>query len=303
MSHYDVIQHTRTPFPTIPGSNSMWTFSLTIAQFAWNCRSKNLLSVWSVERPTWTFMWIGQEGRYSEMLNANGLLLMTSTLCGEHSDIYQVVTDKWQVVGDRYWARPTSLELPRQRSTVLARITSWYPNFNGSHFGLPPSEIHRMTGLPPKIVWTMTYSHRPRSFVDDACLQCQYTHCVLHLRAYLAALPTNPPECSHRVWSRNGREVFWYAALCHHANGPYYPASSGEATSDETIAVSSLSCSVFFSVLVARLSSWYSSSVFTPYWALFLACLLSFALLKRKLKPSKLVFWALWHWQVVTNKW
>ena len=40
----------------------------------------------------------------------------------------------------------------------LVRITSWYPNFNGSHFGLPPSEIHRMTGLPPKIVWTMTYS-------------------------------------------------------------------------------------------------------------------------------------------------
>ena len=34
----------------------------------------------------------------------------------------------------------------------LVRITSWYPNFNGSHFALPPSEIHRMTGLPPKIV-------------------------------------------------------------------------------------------------------------------------------------------------------
>ena len=28
-------------------------------------------------------------------------------------------------------------------------ITSWYPKFNGSHFGLPwpPSSIHRMTGL------------------------------------------------------------------------------------------------------------------------------------------------------------
>ena len=42
----------------------------------------------------------------------------------------------------------------------LVRITSWYPSFNGSHFGLPPSEIHRMTGLPPQTVWTMTYSHR-----------------------------------------------------------------------------------------------------------------------------------------------
>ena len=48
-----------------------------------------------------------------------------------------------------------------QRTMGLVRITSWYPNFNGSHFGLPPSQIHRMTGLPPKIVWTMTYSHRP----------------------------------------------------------------------------------------------------------------------------------------------
>ena len=42
----------------------------------------------------------------------------------------------------------------------LVRITSWYPNFNGSHFGLRPNEIHRMTGLPPKIVWSMTYLHR-----------------------------------------------------------------------------------------------------------------------------------------------
>ena len=34
----------------------------------------------------------------------------------------------------------------------------------------------------------------------------QYINCVLHFRAHLVALPTNPPECSHRVWSRNGRE-------------------------------------------------------------------------------------------------
>ena len=42
----------------------------------------------------------------------------------------------------------------------LVRITSWYPNFNGSHFGLPPSSTHEMTGLGGKFVWTMTYSHR-----------------------------------------------------------------------------------------------------------------------------------------------
>ena len=33
--------------------------------------------------------------------------------------------------------------------------------FNGSHFDLPPRLIHRMTGLGGKVVWTMTYSHRP----------------------------------------------------------------------------------------------------------------------------------------------
>ena len=38
------------------------------------------------------------------------------------------------------------------REMGLVRITSWYLNYNGSHFGLPPSLIHRMTGLPPKIV-------------------------------------------------------------------------------------------------------------------------------------------------------
>ena len=29
-------------------------------------------------------------------------------------------------------------------------IKSWYPKFNGSHFGLPPSSIHKMTGLGGK---------------------------------------------------------------------------------------------------------------------------------------------------------
>ena len=37
--------------------------------------------------------------------------------------------------------------------------TSWYTEFNGSHFGLPPSSIHRMTGLGGNFVWTMTNSH------------------------------------------------------------------------------------------------------------------------------------------------
>ena len=31
------------------------------------------------------------------------------------------------------------------------RITSWNPKFNGSHFGLPSSSNHRMTGLDGNI--------------------------------------------------------------------------------------------------------------------------------------------------------
>ena len=41
------------------------------------------------------------------------------------------------------------------------RITSLYPKFNGSHFGLPPSSMHKMTGLGGKMVWMMMYAHRP----------------------------------------------------------------------------------------------------------------------------------------------
>ena len=48
-------------------------------------------------------------------------------------------------------------------SDGAVRITSWYIKFNGSHFGLPPSSIHRMTGLGGKMVWTMIYAHMPHS--------------------------------------------------------------------------------------------------------------------------------------------
>ena len=43
--------------------------------------------------------------------------------------------------------------------------------------------------------------HEP-SFVGGAVIDL----CALRLSAYLAALSTNSPECSHRIWSRNGRE-------------------------------------------------------------------------------------------------
>ena len=43
-------------------------------------------------------------------------------------------------------------------------------------------------------------------FKNSHALYIQQTNWVLHLRACSAALLANPPECSHRVWSRNGRE-------------------------------------------------------------------------------------------------
>ena len=42
----------------------------------------------------------------------------------------------------------------------------WYPKFNGSHFGLPPSSIPRMTGLGGKTVCMMTYLHRSHFLVN-----------------------------------------------------------------------------------------------------------------------------------------
>ena len=45
--------------------------------------------------------------------------------------------------------------LARQRIQLC--ITSWYPKFIGSLFGMPPSSIYRTIGLGGKMVWTMTY--------------------------------------------------------------------------------------------------------------------------------------------------
>ena len=55
------------------------------------------------------------------------------------------------------WAHAMSALAP----TGLVQITSWYPEINGSHFGLPLSSIHKMAGLGGKMVWIMMYSYRP----------------------------------------------------------------------------------------------------------------------------------------------
>ena len=62
-----------------------------------------------------------------------------------------------------YNQRHSKKKKKKKKKTGAVRITSWYPKINGSHFGLPPSSIHRMTGLGGKFVWSklMMYSHWP----------------------------------------------------------------------------------------------------------------------------------------------
>ena len=57
----------------------------------------------------------------------------------------------------------------------LVLIASLYPEFNGSHFGLPPSSIHQMTGLGGKMVSTMTYLQKSHNLN----LFCVYWHNLL----------------------------------------------------------------------------------------------------------------------------
>ena len=41
---------------------------------------------------------------------------------------------------------------------------------------------------------------QPLTLQDKASrASLEETHCILHLRAHLVTLPTNPPECSHKV--------------------------------------------------------------------------------------------------------
>ena len=57
----------------------------------------------------------------------------------------------------------------RMSSLGLVRITSWHPNFNGSHFGLSPSEIHRMTQND----WTATQNRGNYDVIAQAPLELQ----------------------------------------------------------------------------------------------------------------------------------
>ena len=62
-------------------------------------------------------------------------------------------------------------------ANVVVHITSWYPKFNGSHFGLPPVSIHKKTGLGSKVVCTMTFGRRSH-FAESSSLTNVY-HLIL----------------------------------------------------------------------------------------------------------------------------
>ena len=55
-----------------------------------------------------------------------------------------------------------------------------------------------LCGFPSAMLSVSLHSGVHSSAMVPASLW-QQTNCVLHLRAYFAALPTNPPECTHRV--------------------------------------------------------------------------------------------------------
>ena len=106
---------------------------------------------------------------------------------------------RWSLVESRTCS--TSRKTPptwRSRSECImlmgaARITSWHPNFNGSHFGLPPSSIHEMTGLGGKMVWTMTYAHRPYFVLLPQMCLFTFPVCI----CFIVLLPVSV-LCTHR---------------------------------------------------------------------------------------------------------
>ena len=92
----------------------------------------------------------------------------------------------------------------------IVRITSWYPNFNGSHFGLPPREIHRMTGLSPKIVWTMTYPHRLHCFTHETWSQTADSRGALFWLMWASSVQcseTNNETLSFCLCNRHGCKI------------------------------------------------------------------------------------------------
>ena len=62
---------------------------------------------------------------------------------------------------------------------------------------------HLPFGATSSNIWgciRLAVMHWSRTAIPESTLG------VLHFRPYFTALPTKTPECSHRVWARNGRK-------------------------------------------------------------------------------------------------
>ena len=87
------------------------------------------------------------------------------------------------------------------------RISPWYPKFNGSHFDLPSTSMHRMTGLGGNFVWKITCSHRLRLTVlrcevIDVISECmhsspRYREC--EKQQWLNSDDTNRYKCDQKI--------------------------------------------------------------------------------------------------------
>ena len=156
----------------VPGMVIAWKVVLVV----FVCRSNSTIAYLFVqELPIFLFWRRGSTNRRTRSTNQLWFCPCAGPGRSTRKTMSAAVGTLWKVASAEHWQpqlsccsgkknwkkKQFSNKWKMQKEMGLVCITSWYPNFNGSHFGLPPSEIHRMTGLPPKIVLTMTYSHRP----------------------------------------------------------------------------------------------------------------------------------------------
>ena len=126
-------------------------FLLSLLKFQWDC-----LSAESCTHRMWDLVCLS-------VLHVG----CVGIVCWTHVDtlwLQRLLEPQHLLLGNIEYTRMSLILLVITQSLFQmgpVHITSWYPEFNGSHFGLPHSKIHRMTGLGGKMVWTMTYSHRP----------------------------------------------------------------------------------------------------------------------------------------------
>ena len=97
------------------------------------------------------------------------------------------------------YVRASHIESHHRASNVrmrAVRITSWYPEFNGRHFGLPPNSIHRMTGWQNGV--NDENAHRPDcTILGEFPMKPKHVHFQTPFGAVT--------QCLQWKWRRKGR--------------------------------------------------------------------------------------------------